>query len=92
MIAAAQQGRAETERQFRRRVCIAVPPAGFGRQLATMHAWLDAACGRAGWATEAAGNSGVRNDLIAFYFADADHADAFVDRFCCGYRAPARVL
>jgi hypothetical protein len=33
-----------------------------------------------------AGLAGVINDAIAFYFADAAFAHAFVARFCCGYR------
>jgi len=77
----------ETERQFPVRVRIAVPPEGFGRQLAIMHAWLDDTCGPAGWASAPAGLGGVVNDAVAFYFDDAAFAHAFVNRFCCGYRA-----
>ena len=33
-----------------------------------------------------AGLAGVVNDALAFYFADAAFAHAFVARFCCGYR------
>jgi hypothetical protein len=36
-----------------------------------------------------AGLAGVVNDAIAFYFADAAFAHAFVARFCCGYRVEA---
>ena len=76
----------QTERQFPVRVRLAVPPDGFGRQLAIMHAWLDDTCGPAGWAAAPAGLGGVANDAVAFYFDDAAFAHAFVNRFCCGYR------
>jgi hypothetical protein len=68
------------------RVRIAVPPAGFGRQLEIMHAWLDETCGVEGWAMAPAGLTGVLNDAMALYFEDAAFAHAFVARFCCGYR------
>lgn len=76
----------EAERGFPVRVRIAVPPQGFGRQLAIMHAWLDETCGVAGWTSAPAGLTGVLNDAVAFYFEDAAFAHAFVNRFCCGYR------
>lgn len=76
----------EAERQFPVRVRIAVPPSGFGRQLGDMHAWLDEVCGEAGWASAPAGLTGIVNDAVAFYFDDAALAQAFVNRFCCGYR------
>jgi hypothetical protein len=47
---------------------------------------LDDNCGGEGWAMAPAGTVGVVNDAIAFYFADAAFAQAFVARFCCGYR------
>lgn len=74
---------------YRWRVLIAVRPAGFGAQLWVMRAWLDEACGRAGWASAPGGTEGIVNDEVAFYFADPDCARAFVGRFCCGYRAAA---
>jgi hypothetical protein len=74
------------ERRYPVRVRIAVPPDGLGPQLALMHAWLDDTCGGEGWATAPAGTAGIVNDAIAFYFADAAFANAFVTRFCCGYR------
>jgi hypothetical protein len=76
----------EAERRFPLRVRIAVPPGGFGRQLPVMHAWLDEVCGDAGWTSAPAGFTGVVNDAVAFYFDDAALAQAFVNRFCCGYR------
>ena len=69
------------------RVLIAVPPAGFGAQLAIMRAWLDQNCGPAGWEAAPAGIAGIVNDALAFYFADRAAAHAFLDRFSCGYRA-----
>jgi len=63
-----------------------VPLEGFGRQLSVMHAWLDEVCGPAGWTSAPAGLVGVINDAVAFYFDDAALAQAFVNRFCCGYR------
>ena len=68
------------------RVLIAVPPSGFGGQLAVMHAWLDQHCSPSGWAAAPAGVGGVVNDAVAFYFADPAAARAFVARFSCGYR------
>ena len=85
----AARARHEAERQFPVRVRIAVPPQGLGRQLAIMHGWLDETCGVTGWATAPAGLAGVVNDAIAFYFADAGLAHAFVTRFCCGWRVEA---
>jgi|SRR5580704_7157273 hypothetical protein len=79
----------EAERRFPVRVRIAVPPEGLGRQLAIMHAWLDATCGASGWSSAPAGLTGVLNDAVAFYFYDAAFAHAFVSRFCCGYRPVA---
>lgn len=86
MTRASQQTQREAEQNFPVRVRIAVPPEGLGRQLATMHAWLDETCGAAGWSSTPAGMAGIVNDAIAFYFGNAAFAHAFVARFCCGYR------
>jgi hypothetical protein len=76
----------EAERQFSVRVRIAVPRGGFGHQLSVMHAWLDEVCGETGWTAAPAGLSGIVNDAVAFCFDDAALAQAFINRFCCGYR------
>jgi hypothetical protein len=86
MAPGGQHLRREAERHFPVRVRIAVPPAGFGRQLSAMHAWLDEVCGAAAWSSAPAGLDGIVNDAVAFYFDDAAFAQAFVNRFCCGYR------
>ena len=86
MSASPRKAQREAERQFPVRVRIAVPHGGFGRQLAVMHAWLDEVCGETGWTSAPAGFAGVVNDAVAFYFDDAAFAQAFVNRFCCGYR------
>ena len=86
MAASAKKTQREAERPFPVRVRIAVPPGGFGRQLTVMHAWLDEVCGGSGWTSAPAGLTGVVNDAVAFYFDDAAFAQAFVNRFCCGYR------
>lgn len=86
MATSAKHFQREAERRFPVRVRIAVPPDGFGRQLTVMHAWLDEVCGIAGWSSAPAGLTGVVNDAVAFYFDDAALAQAFVNRFCCGYR------
>jgi hypothetical protein len=86
MSRSSMRAKREAERRFPVRIRVAVPPDGFGRQLAVMHAWLDETCGPEGWHTAAAGLSGVVNDAVAFYFADAAFAHAFVNRFCCGFR------
>ncbi len=77
---------------YRGRVLVAVPPGGFGPQLAAIQAWLDRHCGPAGWASAPAGLDGVFNDAVAFYFADEADARAFVDRFCCGYRTRVAMM
>jgi hypothetical protein len=89
MMPTRPRGRNDSERQFPVRVRIAVPPDGFGRQLAVMHAWLDDTCGPGSWGSAPAGLAGPVNDAVAFYFADAAFAHAFVNRFCCGYRVEA---
>ncbi len=76
----------EAERRYPVRVKIAVPPAGLGQQLTVMEGWLDETCGSEGWAMAPAGTAGIVNDAVAFYFAEAAFAHAFVARFCCGYR------
>ena len=86
MTASARRIQREAERQFPVRVRIAVPEGGFGRQLVVMHAWLDEVCGDAGWTSAPAGFTGIVNDAVAFYFDDTALAQAFVNRFCCGYR------
>ena len=86
MTRASLRARREAEQHFPVRVRIAAPPEGLGRQFEIMQAWLDQTCGADGWATAPAGLAGVVNDAIAFYFADAAFAHAFVARFCCGYR------
>jgi len=86
MTASTRQMQRDAERQFPVRVRIAVPQDGFGRQLAVMHAWLDEVCGDAGWTSAPAGLAGIVNDAVAFYFDDAAFAQAFVNRFCWGYR------
>jgi hypothetical protein len=82
----APESSGDTAPYYRRRVLVAVPPGGFGPQLSVMRAWLDATCGPNGWAMAPAGTSGVVNDAVAVHFAEADHAGAFIRRFCCGYR------
>lgn len=91
MHAAPRQPEHEESQPHRWRVLVAVPPAGLGRQLAIMRAWLDENCGSPGWAATPAGNGGVINDALAFYFADRAAAHAFVERFSCGYRTAPRL-
>ncbi|MGC2415936.1 MAG: hypothetical protein WA459_24980, partial [Stellaceae bacterium] len=86
MPVASRQIEHDIAQPYRRRVLVAVPPGGFGAQLAVMLAWLERNCGRAGWASAPAGLDGVVNDAVALYFADEAEARAFVNRFCCGYR------
>lgn len=86
MAHASRQAWQESERRFPVRVRVAVPPGGLGRQLQLMHAWLDETCGADGWGSAPAGFAGVVNDAVAFYFADPVFAQAFVARFCCGWR------
>jgi hypothetical protein len=86
---ASKRAQREAERQYPVRVRIAIPPQGLGWQLEIIHAWLEETCGIDGWATSPVGLAGLLNDAIAFYFADAAFAHAFVARFCCGYRVEA---
>jgi hypothetical protein len=51
-----------------------------------MHAWLNANCGADRWVMTAAGFRGVVNDAVAIYFMDTALANAFVVRWCIGYR------
>jgi len=76
----------EAERRFPARIRIAVPPDGLGRQFDGMMAWLDANCGAGNWAMAPAGLRGVVNDALAIYFLEPALANAFVDRWCLGYR------
>jgi hypothetical protein len=73
-------------RRFPARIRIAVPPEGLGRQLDLMTAWLDANCGAGNWAVTPAGLRGVVNDALAIYFLDTALANAFVARWCLGFR------
>jgi hypothetical protein len=77
----------EAARRFPARIRIGVPPQGLGRQLDLMTAWLDANCGAGNWAMTPAGLRGVVNDALAIYFLDTALANAFVARWCIGYRA-----
>jgi hypothetical protein len=54
-----------------------------------MMAWLDANCGADAWAMTPAGFRGVVNDALAIHFLDPALANAFVARWCLGYRAEA---
>jgi hypothetical protein len=47
---------------------------------------LDGNCGAGNWAITPAGLRGVVNDAIAFYFVDPALANAFIARWCIGYR------
>src|SRR5437763_11489752 len=76
----------DAERRFPARIRIGVPPGGLGRQLSDMTAWLDANCGAGNWAITPAGLRGVVNDALAIYFLDSALANAFVARWCLGYR------
>jgi hypothetical protein len=72
----------EAEKRFPVRVRVAVPEGGFGERLNRMHAWLDENCGADGWVMTPSGLRGVVNDAVAVYFLDAQHAAAFVARWC----------
>ena len=72
----------EAEKRFPVRVRIAVPEGGLGQRLDRMHAWLDENCGADGWMMTPSGLRGVVNDAVAVYFLDAQHAAAFVARWC----------
>ena len=76
----------EAERRFRARIRIGLPPGGLSRQLDVMTAWLDANCGAGNWAMTPAGLRGVVNDTLAIYFLNTSLANAFVARWCLGYR------
>lgn len=90
MAMQARVARREVAPSYCRRVLIAVPPGGFGAQLAIMAAWLDETCGHDGWMAAAGGTGSVLNDALAFYFVEPEQADRFIRRFCCAYRAASR--
>jgi hypothetical protein len=74
------------ERRFPVRIRIGVPPEGLGQRHALITAWLDENCGADGWAMTPSGMRGVLNDAVSIYFADATLANAFVARWCAGYK------
>jgi hypothetical protein len=74
------------ERRFPVRIRIGVPPGGFGQRYAQITAWLDENCGADGWAMTPSGMRGVLNDAVSIYFRDATLANAFVTRWCAGYK------
>ena len=76
----------EAERRFPARIRIALPPEGVGKKLNDMMGWLDGNCGAGNWAMTPAGLRGVANDALAIYFLDTALANAFVARWCLGYR------
>ena len=77
---------AEAERRFPIRVRIGVPPDGLGPRLDRIKAWLDENAGADGWAMTPSGTRGVLNDALSIYFAHPTLANAFVARWCVGYR------
>ena len=77
------------ERRFPVRIRIGVPPEGLGQRLTEMTAWLEENCGADGWATTPSGMRGVLNDALSIYFLDATLANAFVARWCVGYKVEA---
>jgi hypothetical protein len=62
-----------------RRICAA-------NQAPLFSNWLDENCGADGWAMTPSGMRGVLNDAVSIYFADAKLANAFVARWCAGYK------
>ena len=50
--------RRESEPRYRRRILVAVPPGGFGAQLATMRVWLDKSAARRGGPSRPRGGVG----------------------------------
>ena len=90
MAAKSQQMINDADRRFPVRICLAVPPGGFGSQLDRMMDWLDQNCGGDGWKMTPAGLRGVVNDATAIYFRDPALATAFVARWCIGYRIEPR--
>jgi hypothetical protein len=77
---------ADAERRFPVRIRIGVPPDGLGSRLDQIKAWLDENCGAEGWAMTPSGTRGVLNDAVSIYFGDPTLANAFVARWCVGYR------
>lgn len=72
----------DAEKRFAVRIKVAVPPGGFGQRLSQIDGWLDENAGVDGWVRTPAGLRGVVNDAVAIYFRDAQHAAAFVSRWC----------
>lgn len=71
------------ERYFPVRLRVAVPPAGFGRQLTVMQAWLDEHVGPDRYWMGGDTSPG-RADAMSVFFRDVAAAHSFVDRFACG--------
>jgi hypothetical protein len=76
----------EAERRFPVRIRIGVPLEGLGGRVDEMRAWLDQNCGANGWAITPSGMRGVLNDALSIYFLDPTLANAFVARWCAGYK------
>jgi hypothetical protein len=74
------------ERRFPVRIRVGVPPNGFGQRYAQVTAWLDENCGADGWAMTPSGIRRVLNDAVSIYCLDATLANAFVARWCAGYK------
>jgi hypothetical protein len=72
--------RTTAERHFPVRVRVAVPPGGFGNELARMYEWLDDHVGKDRYWS---GGAGDHSDAACFYFLTVDNARAFVERFGC---------
>jgi len=77
------------ERRFPVRIRIGVPLEGLGGRLDRMRAWLDGNCGADGWALTPSGMRGVLNHALSIYFLDPTLANAFVARWCAGYKVEA---
>src|SRR5260370_2924502 len=71
---------------LRWQVLIAVPPSGFGPQLAIMRAWLDHSCGPSDWAAAPARGPSPLEDPDSFSFVRPHDPRSDVD----GARTNAR--
>ena len=76
----------EAERRFPVRIRVGVPPELLASRLDQMRTWLDQNCGANGWAITPSVVRGALNDALSIYFLDPTLANAFVARWCAGYK------
>ena len=71
-----------TEKHFRLRIPIRMPPGGFGEHSTIITNWLDRKCGVNGWSMALADSQGTQNEAVVIYLNNLTCALAFLARWC----------